>query len=139
MLAVVEDEDCSAAVEHRGHARQRVGGVGARRLVETERPLHDRDDIALVVRDCEFGEPNPIGRVRLQPTCDLQRQPGLADASRAGERDQAPRANRVVEPIHLIVATDQGTDRMAEVAPPPKAGADRLPVAIGAPSTATSS
>ena len=125
MLAVVEDQDGSTGIEHRGHPGQRVPDVGAGRLIQAKRSLHDRHDIALVTRDRQLGEPHAVGRVRLQPARDLERQPCLADAPRTGERHETSRADRVAEPVHHVLATDQRTHRVTEVAAPTKAGSDR--------------
>ena len=115
-------KDVLAGVQHEQHlpAAQRLrdpgGGDVATAELEADRGRHRCGKQTRVGQRRQFHEPRPVGELRLQSMPCGERQPALADAAGAGQRDQPMRANEADDFAELLVAADQLAQRLRQVA-----------------------
>jgi hypothetical protein len=108
VLAIVDHEQRVAGGE-RGDKRA-VDGGGAL-LRDADRLGNRRGDHRRVCYVDQIHEPHPLTAGRGEFGRDAQRQPGLADATRAGGGDQAVFGERCSQHRPLAGATDERRDR----------------------------
>ena len=112
MLAVVREKK-----ERAGSDRllERVHQLTARLLANLEHRCRTLRHEHGVRERCQLHEPDPI-RVRFeQVPSDLEREARLAAAARAGERDQASRAEEAAHLLHLIAPADEAGQERRQV------------------------
>ena len=83
-----------------GDAQHRRDGVGHRRRIG------DRGQLE---------KPHPLGKLIGQPRRDLQRQPGLADPTYPGQRDQPMSFHHRLQLGDLGLASDEARGRSPQV------------------------
>ena len=112
MLAIVEHKHELLRAER---VRDGLRRCRARSEFEPERGSDgDRDEVGIGQRR-QLDGPNPIGEFRQQVSCDLKAEPGLADASGAGQGDEAMGGAEVQDLGQLGVAADQFGNRLRQV------------------------
>jgi hypothetical protein len=117
VLTVVEHDDhvpARQAADHEVEDRW-AGGVDA---ADLQRRGQHRCNPCGVAEACELDEPGAVGSGVLQGIGDFHREPGLADAARPDQRDQAVRRDRRDDLCELRVAPDETGEPLAEVARP---------------------
>jgi hypothetical protein len=107
VLAVVEDEQHRAAGERGAQGRQQLVVV----LVEDAEGLGDVPDDLDGGKPGELGDDDAVREPLADPRRRLQRQPGLARAARAQQRDDRGALQRRRQPPHVRVPSDEAGDR----------------------------
>ena len=122
----------------RSTGRRAWGGVGRRHrrgpcLPHPQRCGYRVSDQARLGDAREFRHPDTVREPRQQPAAGLQRQPGLADAARAGDRAEPVVGQQVDEARELMAAPDEPRHLRGEVVGQSVHGRDRweLPVRPG--------
>ena len=110
---VVEDEDHRAVGDERQHGR---GGrpVGA---VEDADPVSDRrPHLVGAVQGGQADEPRAVREPRFEHASSLDREAGLADPARTGERHQSGVLGQLHEIAEFLVASDERGQPIRQVA-----------------------
>jgi hypothetical protein len=130
VLEVVEDEQDGRAIKAFVHRREEID---ARRVAEPERRRERRHDLRRIAQPIRFHQPDP-SRVPLHERGRRrEREPGLAHAAEADQRDDAATLlERCHDLITLPVAADQRADGGGEVGRPDVERPRRREVARGA-------
>ena len=76
----------------------------------------DRDEFR-VLQGCEVYEPHSVARAIQEPRCELEREPGLARATRASESQETRSCNQAAHLAELSVAADEAGHLDREVVP----------------------
>jgi len=104
MLTVVEHEQQSAITDE---PDQRVISRAAWLIGQAQRPRHrNPHDVGMGDRR-EVDVPHAVGNLIRQLTGHLDRQPGLASATRTGQRDQPVLVDESTHVHHLRTASDE--------------------------------
>ena len=112
MLAVVEHQEELLRAQELDDARLERH---PRTRSDAERGGDHLDGLGFLVRHAELADPRAIAVVAEHAPCDLQREPGLADAAGAGDRHQRAGPDGAGDLDDRVLASDEGRDLQREV------------------------
>ncbi len=106
LLEVVEDQEHPSIADHVGRPISAAG-------LAPDGPEHE----VLVADWCQVDEQRAVGMRRGCPRRRVDREAGLPDATRANERHQPTAAEERDDLCYVLVAPDQGGERLREANP----------------------
>jgi uncharacterized membrane protein YccC len=114
VLEVVEDQQHPLVAQR---LDQELDGIGAVRRRQAQRATDQRGHACDIANACEFDEPHAVGKRIQQGGAHLMREPCLADASWARQRDEPVVPQQVADRCDGTTAADKRAGLRRQVVP----------------------